>query len=539
MKIIHFDKVLLSFHSVLLTIFIGFFLLQAFNSLGWRMEHDTPLLHYAGFLIDKYDLVPYKDIFETSMPGTFAFHYFVGTLFGYGDLAFRMLDLALLSVLLIATYLFMSRFGRLPALWAVALFGIVYLDKGQTMSLQRDYIGIIPIAIALLTIPVRADVPVHLGRFALVGLLFGLSSMVKPHLGIGLPVIFVTLLTFHWNSRNESLLDLLSCGSVCAVSFFLPVIIAVVWLAANSALYPFINIFSQYMPLHNAITGGHMNLSGFNHVLYILQNTIGLGGYSVLFLCSLFAYYRASMHINSDKAITISLVCLFSCTTAYAIYPTIAGKFWGYHYMPFAYFCTISSALCLYAWPDQNISSSLSYFRKALPLIILLLAATSQGLYPIAVYRALTDLNSGPEAHAPKGGRVDEIANWLKSKLRPGDTVQPLDWTGGSIHAMLISEAKLATRFMYDYHFYHHVSSPYILKLRANFIEQLRKARPRFIIEVHTNKPWVSGVDSTREFPELREFLFNYYKIAFNGNGYLIHERKIDARSKTTESHKD
>ena len=59
-------------------------------------------------------------------------------------------DLTLLSALLVATYLLMARFGRSVATWSVILFGLIYLSEGQTMSLQRDYIGIMPIAFALL-----------------------------------------------------------------------------------------------------------------------------------------------------------------------------------------------------------------------------------------------------------------------------------------------------------------------------------------------------------------------------------------------------
>ncbi len=531
MKIFSLDKALLAIHAAILTVFVGLLLLQAFNSLGWRMEHDTPLLHYAGFLIDEHGLVPYKDIFETSMPGTFAFHYLVGALFGYGDLAFRLVDLALLGALLVATFWFMARFGRLPALWAVVLFGVAYLGEGQDMSLQRDYIGIVPIAFSLLAIPGRISAAVHLGRFAIVGLLFGLSALIKPHLVIGLPIVFGALVTFRWHSKNKSLLDLVYCGAVCAASFLVPFLIAVFWLGSSSALSHFIDIYSQYLPMHSAVAGSNKNLTGISHVRYLVEGTLGLGGYSALFVCSLFAYYRASIYDNLDKVLVITTTSLFLCTAAYATYPTIAGKFWDYHYMPFAYFCSISSALCLFSWPDFSASSSLPCFRKALPLIILIGAVTLQGLLPRGVFRALSDLQSGSEAHAPKGGRVDEIADWLKSRLRPGDTVQPLDWTGGSIHGMLLSEAKLATRFMYDYHFYHHVSSAYTLRLRESFMGQLHEAAPRFIIEVHEDKPWVSGVDTTREFPELRMFLEGYYEVVYRGDGYHIYEQKADARS--------
>ena len=86
------------------------------------------------------------------------------------------------------------------------------------MSLQRDYIGVIPVAFALLCIPAKTDNPVHLGRFALIGVLFSLSGLIKPHLGIALPVVFGTLLAFRWNVQKKSARDFLKCGAVWAVS---------------------------------------------------------------------------------------------------------------------------------------------------------------------------------------------------------------------------------------------------------------------------------------------------------------------------------
>lgn len=65
----------LYFQSALLFVLATTLLIKAYSSLTWRMEHDTPLLYYAAFMMDKHGLIPYRDIFETSMPGTFAFHY--------------------------------------------------------------------------------------------------------------------------------------------------------------------------------------------------------------------------------------------------------------------------------------------------------------------------------------------------------------------------------------------------------------------------------------------------------------------------------
>ncbi|MGB9722476.1 MAG: hypothetical protein ACP5OO_06925 [Chloroflexia bacterium] len=54
--------------------------------------------------------------------------------------------------------------------------------------------------------------------------------------------------------------------------------------------------------------------------------------------------------------------------------------------------------------------------------------------------------------------------------------------------------------------------------LRAIGGEQLQQARPRFII-TSPNQPWVSGLDTTREFPELEAFIATGYFRVAEGNG--------------------
>ncbi len=131
---------------------------------------------------------------------------------------------------------------------------------------------------------------------------------------------------------------------------------------------------------------------------------------------------------------------------------------------------------------------------------------------------------SGRGANIPKDGRVDAIASYLKTHLRPGDTVQPLDWTGGAVHAMLIARAVPATRFIYDIHFYHSISDPCIQGLREEFVSRMTASRPRFVVEiVGPCKPWVSGPDTTRSFPALERLMRSTYTPVQRGNGYIIY----------------
>lgn len=520
------DRLLLILQRVALIALACLFLLQVFNSLDWRMEHDTPLLHYAAFMMDEHHKMPYRDIFETSMPGTFLFHLLVGKLFGYGDGAFRLVDLGLLGVLLAATFLFMVRFGRLTALWAVLTFGLIYFSHGQSMSLQRDYLGVIPVGLALLCIPARDAVIAGYLRFALVGFLYGLAALVKPHLAMTMPAVGVALLGFRRMIGRPTAVDSLKCAAVCGAAFMAPLAGAAVWLMLGSAWGPFLQIVREYIPLHGALTGAHTILPPGQRAFYLLESTLKFGGYGVLMVCALFGYSRVLAYLGEGKALRWSLASVFLCTLLYAVYPTLAGKFWDYHYMPFAYFCAVSVGLCLFSWPMASAARSHQKLQDTIALLALLVAVTLQLGLPTLASAAQQELRAGREAHAPNGGRADEIAAYLQTRLRPGDTVQPLDWTGGAIHAMLIAKAPLATRFMYDYHFHHHVSFPYTRELRRSFIDQLQTAKPRFVIAVVSGRPRVTGVDSNRTFPELQQFLDRYYSRAHRGAGYTIYERR-------------
>ena len=90
---------------------------------------------------------------------------------------------------------------------------------------------------------------------------------------------------------------------------------------------------------------------------------------------------------------------------------------------------------------------------------------------------------------------------------------------------MLLAQAKTATPFIYDYHFYHHLSQPYTQTLRQRFIQKLKQAEPRFVVEIQTDKPWVTGPDTGQTFQELTDFLASHYSISTEGDGYIIYER--------------
>jgi len=230
------------------------FLSELALSLGWRMVHDTPLLHYVAFLMDKHGYTPYKDVFETSMFGTFLFHLAIGKTLGYSDLAFRIVDVIFLLVVSGVTWFLMRPLGKVAALASLLLFGLLYLSYGPIMTLQRDYIGILPIALALLIVTRNSASDNR--KVFFVGILFGIASSIKPQLAIGLPALIIFI------SFNESaglrkdtgsfLRHLLKVTLLACSGLLLIISILITWLWSKGGLPSFWEMFSSYLYLSMA-----------------------------------------------------------------------------------------------------------------------------------------------------------------------------------------------------------------------------------------------------------------------------------------------
>jgi len=494
-------------------------------SLRWRMQHDSPLMLYAGFLMDRYGFVPYRDFFDMNMPGTHLFYYLLGHFLGYTDRAFRFADIAYLAAISGVTWALLKDFSRRAALAGVALFVYYYLLKGQFMSLQREYLLLLPIGLAALlatSLPAMNEVL----RWALMGFLAGVSFLVKPHSLIGLVVILVYRV-YRLRSRGSRGLqaNLLPCAAGLLAGMALPVGCVFFWLARANALPQFMEIAVNYWPLYGQLSGAHQPITGPDRATYLLTGFLRLGNNWLIALYGLAGGGFALLATKGNAELRARTLMLGGLACAFAIYPLLAGKFWSYHWLPFCYSSLLVGSL-VFLRTDESIRGPVGPALYLLALFSLMLCVALPA--PQAARELFRSIRHVP-LPPPKGGRVDAIADFLRREMRPGDTVQPLDWTGGAVHAMLLARAKIATNFIYDFHFYHHVSSPYIQSLRRRFLSQMELARPRFIVEITgPDKPWPSGADTTRNFPGLREYLRKHYRVvqAEERLEYVIYERR-------------
>ncbi|NJN80685.1 MAG: hypothetical protein HC797_09570, partial [Anaerolineales bacterium] len=295
--------------------------------------------------------------------------------------------------------------------------------------------------------------------------------------------------------------------STYAIGFLIPILTIIIWLASTNALTSFLDIAFNYWGLYSKINGELAITSQAERNAYLLNQVWRLGRGGWWLIPAAFAIY-----LNQNKK-TYLLTSLALC---YAIYPAFTGQFFQYHYILFFYCVILLASLSIinYQLPISNLSSFLFL------LTVFITIRPSQTF--------IRQIENKPIVTS--SDRAVEITNFLEENLEAGDIVQPLDWTGGTLLAMLNTRAPLATEYVFDFYFYHHISNPYIQSLRNDFMNQMQATLPRFIIEVTSaDKPWVSGDDTSRtKFPELQTFLDENYSITIQKDDYVIYE--LDSR---------
>jgi hypothetical protein len=487
-----------------------FALWQAAASLDWRLELDSPLLHYMAFMVLEQDAALYRDVFVTSYPGAILFHVALLETIGPGDRAFQVFNLVWTGLLLVATVGVLRPFGLRAALGGASLFLLAYLHGGQSMVLQRDYVLLLPIALALWLHVSGRGAP--LLRMFLIGVAFALAVSIKPHAGIGLP----WLLAFEWKKQRErgTAPRLAPAGGACLVGFLLPLVPIGAWLAATGALGPFLEMSRRYLPMHIELSGDHEFLQGGQRWHYFLTSFFVFGragGFLVAGAVGLLAALQCGGLGPARRRLVMLLAGL---AFLYSVYAALAGQFWPYHWMPYRYFVCALVALCLMPLPGLRGPLRLFPIGAALLSVFIVLPLSHD----------FVRQTTGFPTPRPSDGRADAIADWLREHAGPDDLVQPFDWASGGVHAMLMARARIATPYVSDYHFYHHEKDPYIQALRVDFIRRMGAARPRFLVEI-TARPRPHGKGTTPRFVALEALMKEHYAIAAEGKGWRIWAR--------------
>jgi hypothetical protein len=484
--------------------------LALWSSRAWTLAVDAPLLAYTAYAIDTWHLAPYRDLFDFNTPGAYLANIAIGRVFGYTEGGFRTADITILLALLGTTVAALRSFGWRAASASALCFGYLYWGYGPSMSLQREFLLLLPIAAALV-VAFESRWPPWL-RAVVVGALGGAAATIKPHAALILPA-FVGWL--HWQTdRGSRALVWLGAAAGCSV----PIAAAFAWVQAHGASDAFLDIVQGYWPLYNELTGArpHHVLSGSDLWWYRVDRFIFSRDLRQLILWpAAGGVWLALTYSTLDAPRRARVILLLAVAVALEIYPLAAGKYWGYHWLPSIYGASLLTGLCFV--PLDPLRRPRHVVAAA---VVLIVSAQLAGV--AREWRAYLLRDGTPTV-------AEEIAGELAPRLAPGDTVQPLDWTGGAVHALLLTRTRIATPFLYDFYFYHHPDSGYVTALRRRFLDQLAAARPAFVVMTDQLRR-LEGPRTTYRFDALTGLLARDYCVVVATRRFVLYERRDRAR---------
>lgn len=462
------------------------------RSLGWPLVHDAPILHYIAWRIGD-GAVPYRDLFDMNQPGVYVLHLAVLRLLGSGDLAWRAFDLAWLAATALAVAAVAAPWGSVAAAGGGLAFAVYHLAGGAWQAGQRDFLLCPFLLLGVLGVARWLEHRGRLASLACSGAAMGAAVTVKPHAGLlaaALGVI-VAVAVLRAGGAAPALATYAATASLAPAA-------ALAWLGAAGALGAWRQaVFEYLLPLYSRL--------GRDAPWAIHRGEVWIP----LALGAALSVAAAASAGRLGARHALGLVGV-----GYGVVHYVGqGKYWEYHLHPLAAFVAVllfaglAPALATRPWTAAPLAGTLG-----VALVLL----------------ALKGVEAAPARwEHDKEARVGVLVEELRARLRPGDTVQILDTSGGGAHALLRLRLRQPTRFVYDFHFFHDVDTPVVRALRAELIAGLDARPPRAIVLFEEGWP-TGGYERVDAFPELAGRLATRYELVADRAGFRLHAKRDD-----------
>jgi hypothetical protein len=500
----------------------------AWRSLEWPLIRDAPIMHYVAWLITQGE-VPYRDVFDMNLPGVYLLHVGFLRVFGASPLGWRIVDLAWMLATASALFVYCRGFAdRWSAAAAAALFALYHLADGPPQAGQRDYLLCIFLIAGAYGISRSWETGGRLAPAWWGGLAVGAGLTIKPF-----PVFFwvacVAMAALAARRINKRAMVSVA-GAFVAGSAIVPACVYG-WLAVRGGLDAFVDILGRYLPLYGQTDRASLQ-AAVSYAIYHLFPALefGLRGERLLRLASIAAFLvfsgmlvAAPLRRGAGVRERFALIGL----TYGVLHYFIQGRAWPYHMYPMVLFFCVVMSIALTGDRQPSLQPvEWSRRRKALrPVALSFLVLAIAGLGRRGLY-GTEGINGTDVAGVEENQRVEEMVADLRAAVPSGDTVQIMDTKGWAIDALLRLHLRQPTRFIYDFHFFHHQGTPYIRNLREEFVTGVAAGRPAVIL---------ISPDYQRlaEFPDFGALLARSYRVSVDNGHYRIYTRTPDHRGRT------
>ncbi len=495
---------------------LNIFWLSRYQPIEW----DLAMMHYIAFLINEKGFILYRDIFENNFPGAFMFQAMLAKFVGYEALPLRVVDFLILSSLAVLAWLLLAPLSKPAAILAPSFFAALYLSNGSYVFLQRDYIAILPVALAA-TILIHQPV-ITLRHFIIAGALCGFSCGFKPNCIIAFPVLFWIASQNAVKASLQQHAKRFLCMSLAFTAIFA---IPFIWGIKHCDFAQFIYIYKTFTPIYVNSRIDLFHYSSTQEHLTALFNS-QLTQLKYFSMTCLPGLVWASLN-NSDNPANRKRIKQLAITTfAFVWYELMAGKYWFAHLLPPYFWYTIGFSLLLCVPRPGAVWWKIALCIAAFGWAIVV--SHYIGSYSLAEKNKLHYTAENSDLRSQK------IARYLKSHLQPGDTVQGIDGSGDGQGSLLLARATPATRFLEDIPLYMQPDAPATQEFRREFLDSLAQKPPAYIVYIH-NFWHPAGGNRLKEFKALYAFIqAQYDEVELDDGQYTIYRRKNLAEKAVT-----
>jgi hypothetical protein len=490
--------------------------------------------------------MPYRDAWDFKPPGIFLVYALAGMLFGTGQIAVRVLEaiafasLVCAFVILSRRYLSCARAGVLGGLLAV----LTHVELEFWNTAQPESFGAVVLAWALVCSTYEAGsdrvTPREVLVWALAGMLYAFAALLKPPLGVGLPISVAFLGWRRWRNATHRTLDVwLPVVLAMGAGAVLVVLLLIAYFVVGGAWSELLDTLFVFVPHYTAL-GYHSEPPWVRLIHAILDWAFGFSWYGFIGIVLLWVLPPLGGR-EREGTLHIGALALFLLLGVVA-----QAKFFSYHYgsvlpltallagwgfwklllavrsQPRVQVCVVTLVACVVAARASTHSLPDSFWLRCHLRLTAWLRPATRTSTRDRLY-SISEVNAGTNR---------QVADWIRSETQPEATV--LVW-GFEPAIYLLAERRPASRYIYNVP----QRVPWSAKESRNvLLQELAQSNPAAIVIEHGDRlPWVTGnnLDSAEalgQFPALSQLIkMDYAATGTIGSFSLYLRRALDPAS--------
>lgn len=241
------QRAVMWFRYVCIAALLGGGLCYIVFTIHWQWMWDTTVMHYIALALD-HGKVPYRDIYDINMPGSYLMERWALAVFGSGDLGWRFYEYTLLGTMTLAMIVIAWPWDWLAGLFAGVLFAVQLGSYGPYQATERDEVMtvLIFVAYACLFTAVRKGMP---WLVLVYGVATGVAILIKPTV---LPLALALLIFVYVAARGRGMKPLpFVLYGVAGLSIALGILLT--FILPHGAFSYFLLILGKLVPYYSGL----------------------------------------------------------------------------------------------------------------------------------------------------------------------------------------------------------------------------------------------------------------------------------------------